>query len=76
MLIIDCNCSPVNVPFVEQEPFLCLGQVHMDILIDTTNCKNLVVVSHGLCTEELFRLPERAFHTLNLANLRVKSETI
>ena len=69
-------CSPVDVPFVEEEPLLSLGQVHVNVLIDASDDENLVIVANGLSAEELLRLPQRALHALNLANLRVQREAV
>ena len=48
----------------------------MYVLIDATDAEDFVVVSDGLCAEELFRLLQAALHALNLAHLRVKREAV
>jgi len=68
--------SPVDVPFVKEEPFLGLGQVDVDILVDTADHENLVIVSDWLGAEEFLRLSQRAFHALNFTNLGVKCEAV
>ena len=68
--------SPVNVPLVEEEPFLGLGQVYVYVLVDAADHEYLVIVAHWLGPEELFRLLERAFHALDLTNLRVQREAV
>ena len=63
--------SPVNVPFVEEEPFLGLGAVDMYVLIDAANDEEFVIVADWLSSVELLRLLKRAIHALDLANFRV-----
>ena len=64
-------CSPIDVPLVEEEPFLGLGAVDMYILINATNDEEFVIVSDWLCSVELFRLLEGAIHALYLTHFRV-----
>lgn len=68
--------SPVNVPFVKEEPFFGLWQVDMHVLVDAADNKDLVVVAHRLRSEELLWLFQAAFHALDLANLCVQREAV
>ena len=68
--------SPVDIPFVKQEPLLALRLVYMNIFVEAANNEDLVVVADGLWSEELFRFLERAFHTFDLTALRVQGEAI
>ena len=70
------NSSPVNVPFVEEEPFFGLGKVDVDILVDAAHNEYLVIIAYWLGAEELFRLFERAIHALDLILLGVEGKAI
>ena len=48
----------------------------MHILVNAANTKDLVVVSDGLCAEELLWLFQAALHALNLTHLRVQREAV
>lgn len=73
---IKFTASPVDVPLVEQEPFLGLGKEHVHVLVDAPDNEDFVVVRDRLGTEELFGLLERKVHTLHLVRLRVEREAV
>ena len=68
--------SPVDVPFVEEEPLFGLGQVNVNVLIDAADAEYFVVVSDGLCAEKLFRFLQAAIHALDLAYFCVQQEAV
>ena len=68
--------SPVNVPFVEEEPLFGLWQVDVHVLVDAANDEDLVVVAHRLRSEELLWLFQAALHALDLAHLCVQREAV
>ena len=48
----------------------------MNVLIDAADAEDFVIVSDGLCAEELFRLLQAALHALDLAHLCVQHEAV
>lgn len=75
-LTFSINFSPVDVPLIEDKPLASLDAEHMDILVQASQGKHLVVVPHWLCSEELFWLFKRALHFLNLVVLSREDKAI
>ena len=72
----DCKSSPVDIPFVKEEPFVGLWQVNMNIFIDATDSKHLVVVPHWLTSVEFFRFFEGALSSFNLSTLGIEDKAV
>jgi len=48
----------------------------MNVLVDTADNENFVVVANWLSSEKLFRLLKGALHSFDLTNLGVESEAV
>jgi hypothetical protein len=68
--------SPVDIPFVQQEPLLPFDGVHMDILVQAAQTENFVVVLDALAVEEFLRLLQGALHLGDLIILGLEAEHV
>ena len=68
--------SPVDVPFVKHEPFLCLEREDVHILVQVAEDEDFVIVADGLALKEFFWLLQGRFMLVNFIGLSVEDEAV